>query len=97
MPKDAINVYVCQECRGLTVTIDRDEGVTPFMIGCHAGVGKCDGTAYSSFYKPRMPHGKPEWEWYKASPREARSLGEAEHIEKGGLMLRKIGSLRHVE
>ena len=40
-----INVYVCQKCGGLTVTVDVDEGVTPFMLGCRA-TGKesdCDG------------------------------------------------------
>src|SRR3974377_965449 len=28
------NVYTCRKCGGHTVTVDRDEGVTPFMIGC---------------------------------------------------------------
>jgi hypothetical protein len=36
MSEARINVYVCQKCGGHTVTVDVDEGVTPFMIGCHA-------------------------------------------------------------
>lgn len=36
MPDPRINVYVCRKCGGYTVTVDVDEGVTPFMIGCHA-------------------------------------------------------------
>ena len=36
MAEPRINVYVCQKCGGYTVTVDVDEGVTPFMIGCHA-------------------------------------------------------------
>lgn len=36
MSDPRINVYVCQKCGGHTVTVDVDEGVTPFMIGCHA-------------------------------------------------------------
>lgn len=36
MSDERINVYVCQKCGGHTVTVDVDEGVTPFMIGCHA-------------------------------------------------------------
>lgn len=36
MNEPRINVYVCQKCGGHTVTVDVDEGVTPFMIGCHA-------------------------------------------------------------
>lgn len=36
MSEPRINVYVCEKCGGHTVTVDVDEGVTPFMIGCHA-------------------------------------------------------------
>lgn len=36
MSEPRVNVYVCQKCGGHTVTVDVDEGVTPFMIGCHA-------------------------------------------------------------
>ena len=41
------NVYVCQKCGGLTVTLDRDQGTTPFMIGCRASgkEGDCDPPA----------------------------------------------------
>ncbi len=62
-----VNVYVC-EYNCLTVTVDRDEGVTPFMIGCKSrnrperpikadkldSKGFCIGTARSSFY-PKGP------------------------------------------
>ena len=30
------NVYTCQKCGGYTVTVDVEEGVTPFMIICRA-------------------------------------------------------------
>lgn len=36
MNEPRINVYVCRKCGGHTVTVDVDDGVTPFMIGCHA-------------------------------------------------------------
>jgi len=80
MSEPRINVYVCQKCGGYTVTVDVDEGTTPFMIGCRAGAiedfgegvavvnNKCKGFAYSSFYPrgPKPPHiGDPKWEWYK--------------------------------
>lgn len=66
-----INVYKC-EYNCLTVTVDVDEGVTPFMISCRSrsrpdrplkpeltgADGFCIGTANSSFY-PRGP--KPPW------------------------------------
>lgn len=47
----AINPYRCDTCGGVTVTIHRDAGVTPFMIGCRVTPG-CNGRAYSSFYPP---------------------------------------------
>lgn len=37
MSEPRINVYTCRECGGHTVTVDVDEGVTPFMIRCRAG------------------------------------------------------------
>ena len=30
------NIYTCPKCGGQTVTIDVDEGVTPFMLRCRA-------------------------------------------------------------
>jgi hypothetical protein len=99
-----INVYVCQfNC--LTVTVDVDEGVTPFMIQCRSRSTKgrpiekklldehgfCVGTAQSSFY-PTGPKpsriGDPKWEWYIPETNKGLSVGEAEHVKKGGLLLR---------
>jgi hypothetical protein len=91
MKEPRINVY---RCRGghLTVTVDVDEGVTPFMMGCkHPG---CDSDAVSSF-DPRGPKPshipEPEWEWFKPSPAELKKmdLGMREHCQRGGLDLRK--------
>lgn len=98
MPKDRENVYTCPVCSGHTVTIDRDEGVTPFMIGCRASgkVGDCNGKAESSFYPPgpRPDHiPAPSWEWYKPDQTKFDTLSrwELEHVAKGGLLIRKIG------
>lgn len=67
MSEPRINVYVCEyNCH--TVTVDVDDGVTPFMIRCEARSrpdrplrpelcdehGRCKGTARSSFY-PKGP------------------------------------------
>lgn len=98
-PEGMINVYVCQKCGGYTVTIDIDEGVTPFMLGCRAS-GKereCNGMATSSFYPkgPRPAHiPEPAWEWYRATDAEARKIdkrarGSWQHHQQGGLFLRK--------
>lgn len=50
MSKGQKNVYVCQLCGGEVVTVDADEGVTPFMIECRS-TPECEGDMYSSFYQ----------------------------------------------
>ena len=94
----AENVYTCPICHGYTVTIDRAEGVTPFMLDCRASgkPGDCNGKAESSFY-PKGPRPKhipaPSWEWYKPEADEYKFLSGPikDHVDMGGLLLRKIG------
>lgn len=87
-----INVYTCEKCGGRTVTMHIHEGVTPFMLGCRASgkEGDCDGAAMSAFYRV-SPLLKPEWEWFKPVGSEYNKLNDAmkEHVDKGGLDLRK--------
>lgn len=94
------NVYVCEQCGGFTVTVDIDDGVTPFMLGCRAlgEEGLCEGLAYSELYPPgpRPPHiPAPAWEWYKPTAQElkASTPGMQAHAAQGGLFLRKRGEL----
>lgn len=88
------NVYTCQECKGYTVTIDVDAGVTPFLLKCRAkGDGMCDGMAVSSFYPkgPRPDHiPAPAWEWYRPAGKDYENLSSEmkKHIDKGGLYIR---------
>ena len=79
-----LNRYTCSKCAGAIVTIDRDEGVTPFMLQCRATQG-CRGSMYSSFY--RGVDGAPTYEWRKATPAEyaKASPGMREHFDNGGL------------
>ena len=90
------NVYTCPKCGGYTVTVDVDDGVTPFLLNCRASgeEGKCDGKATSAFYPksprpPRIP--PPAWEWYAPSAEETAKLspGMRDHVEQGGLLIRK--------
>ena len=96
------NVYTCQKCGRYTVTVDVDEGVTPFMIQCRAQDGpprRCTGMAHSNFYPkgPRPKHiGPPQWEFYKPTDAELRVKYKGdlleqmrEHVSKGGLDLRR--------
>src|SRR4051812_6698473 len=57
------NVYVCQTCGHNTVTIDRDDGTTPFLTGCTKD--GCKGTAQSRCYQVLEPL-VPTHEWYRA-------------------------------
>ena len=47
------NVYVCQTCGGKLLSEKRDEGTTPFMIGCRMGTD-CDGDMHSTFGNIRL-------------------------------------------
>jgi hypothetical protein len=72
-----INVYTCAVCGYHTVTIDVDEGVTPFSIRCPA----CpEGSAHSNFYKAPQ-HYAPEMEWFKPTEEELRQLTRRELAE----------------
>jgi hypothetical protein len=89
------NVYTCGKCGGMTVTIDLDEGVTPFMIDCRAAgkEGDCDGMARSACYPsgPRPSYvPAPAWEWYKPGPDELKKVspGLKDHAKRGGLFIR---------
>lgn len=98
-PEGRINVYKCEACHGLTVTIDVDPGVTPSMIYCYASgtPGQCTGTAHSAFYPtgPRPDHiPPPAWEWYRPTSEELIKLNRQDkykfdHVRQGGLLLRK--------
>jgi hypothetical protein len=83
------NLYRCYVCGGWIVTIDKDEGVTPFMIDCKAKPG-CDGPMESTFY--RCNQGLiAQYEWYR--PGWLRQVffnrQTKEHVKKGGLILRR--------
>lgn len=72
-------------CGRQTVTIDREPGVTPFIIGCP----DCGGEAQSSMY--RVPANlDPTHEWYRPDSLDGLKPGERDHVERGGLLLRPI-------
>lgn len=83
-----INQYTCRICGKYIVTIDRDEGTTPMMLNCRA-TNDCDGTMFSGMYRI-MPGLKPNYEWYKPENLDGFDRDMREHIEMGGLVIRKI-------
>jgi hypothetical protein len=88
-PVGRLNRYTCQTCGGHTITIDRDEGVTPFMLLCRA-TKDCVGHMYSSFY--RAVEGVPTYEWRKPTLAEYAAMSPAmrDHIDRGGLDIHPI-------
>lgn len=93
-----LNVYRCSLGHN-TVTIDRDAGVTPSGMLCphveHRGFPVvevvCDLQTRSGFY--RVPAGlTPSHEWYRPGDDERRTLNpyKADHVNRGGLLLRPI-------
>ncbi len=85
-----LNVYTCSAGHQ-TVTIDRDKGTTPFMIGCVESGRLCNRDAMSSCYQVDQSL-VPTHEWYAPTERQAKRLHPAErdHVERGGLLLRRI-------
>ena len=91
------NAYVCDGgfgglpglprpgCGHFMVTVDRDEGVTPFAMPCE----HCGATAYSRMYRVAL-NIEPTHEWYKPESIDAEPQWARHHISQGGLMLRAI-------
>lgn len=80
------NAYVCENCTSYIVTVDREPGVTPFMVIC----GNCEMQATSKFYRVHSDLIATH-EWYRPDTLDGLSPWELDHVEKGGLLLRKIG------
>lgn len=92
------NAYICKECNRFIVTVDVDDGVTPFMIKCRAKPD-CPGTMYSRCYQIDQTL-RPTFEWYAPDKEEIERLkadGQGQvvrdHIKRGGLMIRPISRL----
>lgn len=83
------NRYTCQTCGHQFVTVDRDDGTTPFMCGCQkAG---CKGMAQSELYRVDQSLTATH-EWYRAGAAEARGMKPhfRQHHDMGGLFLRRV-------
>jgi hypothetical protein len=83
------NIYTCEACHGHIVTVDVDEGVTPFMLTCKAHE-RCSGTMLSSLYCVYDQSMAASHEWYRPASTADLSPGLLEHVLKGGLLLRPV-------
>lgn len=88
------NAYECDSdsaigkvagCGSYIVTVDRDPGVTPFMLKC----GNCGQFAHSKFYRVQ-DWLEPTHEWYRPDTLEGVPKGSHHHLSKGGLILRPV-------
>jgi len=82
--KGRINQYVCALGHTIT-TINRDEGTTAMMVPCFQD--GCSAFASSRFYLVDQSL-TPNYEWYK--PNKLPRGPMREHVQMGGLLLRKI-------
>jgi hypothetical protein len=87
------NIYVCDSCHGHIVTVDLEDGTTPFAIPCKATL-KCTGMMKSSMYRVYDQSMAADHEWFKPTEKEVRkmSLSSQEHWRLGGLFLRRVES-----
>lgn len=98
-----LNVYLCP-LRHPTVTVDRDAGVTPSHLPCPHREARgfpvvtveCGLAAHSNWYRV-PPDLTPTHEWYRPTDTERRTLNQhaAEHVDRGGLLLRPIPGSPH--
>lgn len=87
--KGMINYYTCETCGKSIVTVNAADGVTPAFIGCRFG---CDAMMHSHWYhvpQHTNPLTKNQYEWYKPEDLTALRPEEREHVELGGLLLRR--------
>lgn len=98
MSAGKINTYTCPKGH-VTVTIDLADGTTPMMLRCkqkdNDGKHNCTEFASSGWYNVAQ-NLKPEYEWYKPENLKGLNPDEKEHVQKGGLLLRKIKSWQEV-
>jgi hypothetical protein len=72
-------------CGAFIVTVDRDTGVTPFMLRC----GRCGEPAHSKFYRVQ-DYLEPTHEWYRPDSLDGVDYRVFDHLEHGGLIIRPI-------
>lgn len=83
--KGKVNIYQCELCRGIIVTKDVDEGVTPFSIDCRATEG-CRGLMTSLMYRVAQQTTVTHV-WYKPAVLDDLAPHAREHVERGGLII----------
>ena len=89
--KGKLNIYTCDVCFEHIVSVDLDEGVSPFMINCQVTDG-CKGYMESSIYHVYDQRMRPDIVWYRPTEKEQAKMSQAmrDHITHGGLDMRPM-------
>jgi len=84
------NAYTCKTCGQTIITVDVDEGTTPFMLACRATIG-CDGMSESHLYTGFVVNGSEPamFDWRKPTKKEYSKSSPAmqQHFDMGGLQI----------
>lgn len=91
MPQNKKNIYTCKKCSQQIVTIDIDEGTTPFFLKCRATPG-CQGMMFSKSYMGVPEEAVPDYEWFKPLSLKGYNQAMRDHIGMGGLDIRKCAA-----
>lgn len=87
------NLYNCKTCGNTIITEEKVEGVTPMFLMCGQHGGCEAGSMVSMMYNVPQQAGVlvASHEWYKPDDKEFAELssGAKQHIQQGGLLLRK--------
>ena len=85
-----LNIYSCDSCHQLIITIDIDEGTTPAFLNCRT-TKDCLGTMHSHGYTVK------KFVWFTPDPDIKDYLGKflydegmREHIKMGGLDIKEL-------
>ena len=65
-----------------------DAGATPMFMPCL--IDECGKRADSQFDTHRHSEQPPEYEWFSRDPLPTDNLGMRDHLERGGLTLRRV-------
>jgi hypothetical protein len=95
-----MNVWECEDCKGLVLCFDRHAGVTPFLVSHRTLGADCEGTCRSHFYSgasaraARDVLGQPSHEWYRPSADELKGKPRpvVDHVMQGGLLVREVAA-----
>lgn len=81
------NRYTCNTCGQSIITVNTDNGTTPFGISCK--FSGCNGVMFSSGYQIDQSL-DADFVWYKPKSLKKLDKQTRDHVRKGGLLLKRV-------